>query len=223
MLITATSTDSEFDIHFEPEIELTHFQRELAFHSLHTYNSIPNVTAANNKLAWETGGKKVVREIPEGLYTFTELARHIEYVSKIKISYDASQKAVVKLPEGTTVDFTADDSIGRLLGFDKRVVKDGLVQGDSLIQISNVNALMVHVDIITGSRNNGKISNVVYSFYPDVAPGAKIVENARHLIYLPFFNKGRQSLDRLRVRITDQHMNPVDFRGEPITITFFLR
>jgi len=49
----------------------------------------------------------------------------------------------------------------------------------------NINSIPVNIDIITGSYVNGKMQPVIYSFFPNVSPGYKIVEKPPHLKYIP--------------------------------------
>jgi hypothetical protein len=84
-----------------------------------------------------------------------------------------------------------------------------------------VNSILVNIDIIMGSYVNGSPSPAMYSFYPNVAPGYKIVERPNpSLIYYPL---SRHDISRMRVWLTDQNGNLVDLRGETVTIKIYLR
>ena len=47
------------------------------------------------------------------------------------------------------------------------------------------NLLIVHCNIIYSSYMHGTQAPVVYNFFPNVAPGQKILEAPHNLIYLP--------------------------------------
>ena len=84
-----------------------------------------------------------------------------------------------------------------------------------------VNSILVNINIIMGSYGNGSASPTMYSFYPNVAPGYKIVERPNpSLIYYPL---SRHDISRMRVSLTEQHGNLVDLRGETITIRIYIR
>ena len=84
-----------------------------------------------------------------------------------------------------------------------------------------INSVLVNVDIISGSYVNSSLSPVIYSFFPNVAPGRKIVERPNpSLIYYPV---NRFNIDSIRVWLTDQDNKPVDVRGERVTIRIAIR
>jgi len=64
------------------------------------------------------------------------------------------------------------------------------------------------------------LAPVIYSFFPNVAPGYKIVRNVENPIYLPV---NKTQINNITVWLTDQSYNPLNFRGETITIRFHLR
>ena len=58
-------------------------------------------------------------------------------------------------------------------------------------------------------------SPVLYNFFPTVGPGYKIVEKPINVVYLPLSSSQIMSI---RIWITDQNNNIIDFRGESITL-----
>ena len=61
---------------------------------------------------------------------------------------------------------------------------------------------------------------VIYSFYPKVNPGYKIIQKPYNPIYLPIV---RKNISTLNVRITDQKNDLLDLRGEEVVIRFHIR
>ena len=49
----------------------------------------------------------------------------------------------------------------------------------------SVNSILVHCNIIHSSCMRGVQAPVVYNFFPNAAPGQKILEAPSNLIYLP--------------------------------------
>ena len=49
----------------------------------------------------------------------------------------------------------------------------------------SVNSILVHCNIIHSSYVRGGQAQVVYNFFPNPAPGQKILEAPSNLIYLP--------------------------------------
>ena len=67
---------------------------------------------------------------------------------------------------------------------------------------------------------NGTTKNTIYSFFPKVSPGYKIIETPRNLVYLPII---LDTIDSLNVSITDQDDHLLNLRNEKLTIRFHIR
>ena len=83
------------------------------------------------------------------------------------------------------VDFTTAISIRTVLGFNSRQYTSGYNESDNLIDIISISSLRVTSDIIGAPYSNGTTGNVIYSLFPDVGPGPKIIELPVNLVYLP--------------------------------------
>ena len=55
----------------------------------------------------------------------------------------------------------------------------------SLKNILSVNSVLVNIDIISGSYLNGQRNPTIYSFFPAVSSGYKIIETPANMVYLP--------------------------------------
>ena len=63
--------------------------------------------------------------------------------------------------ENTVVDFDIDNSLRTVLGFEaKKYNQVGSYESENIVNILNVNSILVHCDIIEGSRVNGKVAPV---------------------------------------------------------------
>lgn len=115
------------------------------------------------------------------------------------------------------LDFRENDSIGSLLGYSKQVlIRNQLHISDKIVDIIRVNILRVECDIVTGSYINNKPSHVLYSFFPSVENGFKIVHTPQNVLYLPI--TARESIDEISIRIVDQNNQLANFRGERINV-----
>jgi len=74
----------------------------------------------------------------------------------------------------------------------------------------------VNVDVIGGSYVNGKTQNTIYSFFPNVSPRYKIVENPRNLVYLPVI---LDKISKMETVVTDQSGKQLNLRGENYQIS----
>lgn len=136
----------------------------------------------------------------------------------------ATLKAVFKLDPNYRIDFTVNNSIREILGFNNEIVggQPGVkyYSGDNIVNILNVNTVLVNCDLVTNSYNNGVVAPTIYSFFPDVKPGFKIVRNVENPIYL---RVNKRKIDSISVWLTDQNNKLLNFRGETISIRFHLR
>jgi len=118
------------------------------------------------------------------------------------------------------VDFSIPNTIGSVLGFGRVQIGPGYNESPYIVNIMQVNSILVNIDIIMGSYVNGFPSPTIFSFYPNVSPGCKIVVRPNPLIYYPL---SRHDISRMRVWLTDQQGNLIDLRGETITIRLYVR
>ena len=118
------------------------------------------------------------------------------------------------------VNFGVMNSIGSVLGFGAVQIGPGYNESQNIVDIMQVNSILVNIDIIMGSYVSGLPSPTLYSFYPNVVPGYKIVERPNPLIYYPV---SRNDISRMRVWLTDQKGNLIDLRGETITLRICIR
>ena len=129
-------------------------------------------------------------------------------------------KACIKIAQGFSVDFTLAGSINFLLGFSNSVLSPGINIADDIIKINDINSILINCDLITNSYVNGIQAPVIYSFFPNVPPGYKIIKELPRLEYVDV-NRNSE-IKSIRVWLTDQDGDLVNFRGETITIRLVL-
>ena len=119
------------------------------------------------------------------------------------------------------VSFDVSNSLASVLGFKKVIVYGvGRHPSERLVNIMSVNSILVHCNIIHYSYMRGQQAPVVYHFFSNAAPGQKILEAQRNLIYLPMTV---DVISTLSVWLTDQDGEHLDLRGEKLTIRFHFR
>ena len=82
------------------------------------------------------------------------------------------------------IDFRKDKSINSLLGFHSNLYTSGFHESENMVNILTINSILINIDIISGSYVNGSTQPTIYSFFPDVSSGYKIIENPHNLLYL---------------------------------------
>lgn len=211
---------------------------ELALVNLETYNSIPNVVeGVTDSFTYSADGGntwiKIV--VPEGSYELDEIQKFIYGKLKESKHWNSAENSSYILIEGNLntlkceltitdrrlkVDFSEGTSLAKIFGFEAKVYEYGWHEGTNTVNILNVNSILVHCDLISGSYVDGAAQPTLYSFFPGVSPGYKVVSSPHNLIYLPVTKNVVYSI---RIWLTDQTDKPINLRGETLTIRLHLR
>ena len=80
-----------------------------------------------------------------------------------------------------------------------------------MVNILTINSILVNIDIISGSYVNGSTKATIDSFFPDVSPGYKIIENSHNLLYLPITS---DTIHSITIWLTDQNRKELNWRGK---------
>ena len=117
------------------------------------------------------------------------------------------------------VDLRQYNSIDSLPGFHSKFYTSEFHESENMVNILTINSMLVNIDIISGSYVNGSTQRTIYSFFPDVSPGYKIIEDPHNLLYLPLTSDTIHST----VWLTDQNGNEPTLRGENLSLRFHVR
>ena len=192
--------------------------------------------------------------VPEGSYEINEINDYIQSEIKKQVgdlyisdgvvigTKTSTLRATLKFAKRSArtqywVDFSVNNSLGSVLGFnkgeytyvekkedpidsDKVTSCTDYYESENIVRIDEVSEIRVTNDIIGSSYIDGETTNDIYSFYPEVAPGYKIFEKPFHLIYLPIVV---HKISSMETRIVDQNGHLMNFRGEDIIIRFHIR
>ena len=222
---------------FNPLIQLKKNKNyEMAMVNLETYYSFPNIDSSNNKFKYSpnNGATWVTIAIPEGSYEIEDINSYIQMIMKNNDHYDAGNEAytitisannntlrsVLTISTDYKVDFTIGSSIRTVLGFNSQVYSEGRNESENVVNILSVNSISVTNDIIGSSYLNGSTDNIIYSFFPNVSPGFKIVQEPHNLIYLPVTLK---TISKMVTELKDQTGKLLNLRGESVGIRYHVR
>ena len=123
-------------------------------------------------------------------------------------------KAILNIENNYQVHFKSSNSLRKLLGFNSKIYTASQ-ESERVVDILSVN-----LDNISGSYVKGVARHTIYSFFPNVSPGHKIVENPKTVIYLPIT---LHVIHRMQITLEDQDGNRLNLRGENITVRFHIR
>ena len=231
--VLVNGNESRFNTRFTPKIELDRGKvYEIALVNLETYYSFPNIDETNNLFIYSTdnGNSWEKIKIPMGSYEIDDLNNTIQFEMEkrghydeyyIKISANSNTlKSVLIIELGYQVDFNQQHSLSKVLGFTGTKYTEGFHESENVVNILTINSILVNIDIIGGSYVNGKLKNTIYSFFPKVSPGYKIIESPVNLVYLPLLI---DTISDINTSITDQDENLVNLRNEKLSIRFHIR
>ena len=229
--IIVSDNKSSFITRFNPKLELDRDKvYEIALVNLETYYSFPNIDETNNVFVYspDNGNLWVKIKIPEGSYEIDDLNNTIQHEMEKRGHYDPiNEDYYINISANSNtlksvliLDFNNQNSISKVLGFTGAKYTEGFHESENVVNILRINSILVNIDIISGSYVNGTTKSTIYSFFPKVSPGYKIIESPVNLVYLPLT---LDTIDSLNITITDQGDHLLNLRNEKLTIRFHIR
>lgn len=221
-ILTLSGNSSILQAEYFPPIELSSSkQYVLGLVEFLTFNAIPNIDSGNNKIY--IGNKIIV--LPTGSYEIGDIDEFIQRElagTDIKLTLKSNHNTLcAEIESNKEVNFTHKDSIGDLLGFTPRILRANTSHSsDSTVKILKLNVVRVESNINSGAFLNDQQVHTIYSFFPSVPPGFKIIEKPSTIIYLPLT---ASSIQLLQLRVVDQDDRLVNFRDETITVRLHIK
>ena len=201
-----------------------------------TYYSFPNIDRSKNCFSYSPGANTPWGDIiiPEGSYHVEDINEFFQREMIKNNHYDqTSDKVYIEISTNTNtlksemflrnnyeVDYRKDKSINSLLGCNSNLNTSGVYESDNMVNIPTINCIIVNIDIISGSYINGSTQPTIYSFFQDVSPGYKIIENPHNLLCLPIT---ADTIHIITICLTDQNGNELNLRRENLSMRFHLR
>jgi len=151
--LTLSGRSSTLETQYFPPIELSADKNYVAgLVEFTTFNSIPNIDVGNNKVYIE--GCQILT-IPTGSYEIEDIESYIRKAicqSNVTISIQPNNNELhSEIKCNRRIHFELEDSIGRLLGFTKRILEaDVLHKSDLPVAILKVNTLQIQCNITVG-------------------------------------------------------------------------
>jgi hypothetical protein len=205
-------------INFNPAIYLPADKYKAALKNFQTYYSMPNITKGKNgDLRFFSGADWKVLTLETGCNELKTLNREVQRLinsrNKTINTKIEELKSVIELKNR----YNYPNSINGILGFSARPV-EGAYISDDVVNINNVSTIYIKCDLVYSQTvyKEHVTDKILYSFYPDVGPGEKI--NLRDEV-LDYKRVVETEIASITFWITDQDNNPINFRGEIISLT----
>lgn len=239
MLITLDSStilnqnSDDFTIDFSSPLKVIDGIHEIGLIKCNLWYSFFNVSNDyNNRVIQYTNNTAQTRTVtfPEGNYTINQLNDYLN-ASMINFGDTASiiiepnystLKVKITILNGYSLDLTTSN-FNLLLGWNSGIYNfNGSLDGQNPANINrDINSLLIHCDILGSSFKNGVLSDILFSFVPNVPPGSNIEIEPQHLIYLPLIIP--DYIRKIRMYITDQLGRRVNLNQQPVTYLLHLR
>ena len=182
--------------HLSQPLQTNNKQFKMAITFLSAYNGIFNVTNSNNKFYFSKSitddDHYIMITIPPGSYEIESLNDEIKrifiddehfteenYPFKIKPNFSKLGSIVEISNEESAISYRPDDSIGSLLGFNKRIIYDEYNLSDNPVDILSFDNIFIETNIAQGMIFKGKRSGIIFNFTMDVNPGYKYIHKFR--------------------------------------------
>ena len=175
-----------------------------------------NVNRRNNQILYE---ENILAVIP-GAYELIEIAELIKETNgNVIIEPDKNaMKRLMEIKQGA-INFDIENSIAPLLGFRKIVYKKGKYTSQKIVDIMGFSSINIHCNVISGDKDNGNNTDILYTFTLTEPPG--------YLINILPTNISSQNITKDRIEyiefhIKDDHGRPVDFNGDVLSFILHL-
>lgn len=237
---SGSPTTNDITINFNSPISVRDGNYEIALIKTNLWYSFYNIAASfgNNTLKY-TNATAQTRTVTfeDGNYTLIQINDTLHYymqqngdysvvngvnVYNINIVPDYSTlKVDIEISGGYSLDLTVS-TLNQLLGWNQGVY-NATGTGSAVANINRgVNSILIRCSIVNSTYQNGSISDILYSFVPNVPPGSNIeVTQKPELIYLPI--NQTDFVRSIRIYMTDQLGRPINLNNEPTTHLLYLR
>ena len=236
LIIMDKSTHEEY---LSQSLQTNNKQFKIAVTFLTAYNGIFNVTSDNNKFYFTKSitddDHYIMITIPSGAYEIESLNDEIKriiindeyfteenYPFKIIPNFSTLGSIVGISNEESAISFKPSDSIGSLLGFNKRTIYEEYNLSDNPVDILPFDNIFIECDIAQGMIFKGKRTGIIHNFTMDVDPGYKYIEKFRGNIQW-YMMESKDIISSICFKLKNENGNLVSFNGQSVTFRLSIK
>ena len=225
--------------HLSQPLQTNNKQFKIAITFLSAYNGIFNITTSNNKFYFTKSISDyehyIVISIPPEAYEIESLNDEIKriiindehftedsYPFVIKPNFSTLGSIIEISNEESAISFQASDSIGSLLGFNKRTIYEQYNLSDNPVDILSFDNISIECDIAQGMIFKGRRSSIIHNFTMDVDPGYKYIEKFRGGIQW-YMMESKDNISSISFKLKNEKRNLVSFNGQSITFRLSIK
>ena len=236
LIVMVKSTHEE---HLFQPLQRNNKQFKIAVTFLSAYNGIFNVTSDNNKFYFTKSitddDHYIIISIPPGAYEIESLNEEIKriiindkhftedtYPFIIKPNFSTLGSIIEISNEESAISFKASDSIGSLLGFNKRTIYEEYNLSDNPVDILSFDNIFIETDIAQGMIFKGKRTGIIHNFTMDVDPGYKYIERFRGGVSW-YMLETKDFISTINFKLRNENGGLVSFNGQLITFRLSIK
>ena len=236
LIIMDKSTHEE---HLFQPLQTNIKQFKIAVTFLSAYNGIFNVTNSNNKFYFTKSitddDHYIMITIPPGAYEIESLNDEIKriniddehftsenYPFEIKANFSTLGRIIEISNQESVISFRPDDSIGSLLGFNKRTIYEEYNLSDNPVDIISFDNIFIECDIAQGMIFRGKRSGIIFNFVMDVDPGYRYIHNF-HGGVQRYMLETKDFISSKNFKLKNENGELVSFNGQSVSFRLSIK
>ena len=225
--------------HLSQPLQTNNKQFKLAVTFLNTNIGIFNVSDSNKKFYFTKSitddNHHIMITIPPGSYEIEALNDEIRrviindghfneenYPFFIKPNFSTFGSIIEISNEESAISFKPSDSIGSLLGFNKRTISEEYNLSDNPVDILSFDNIFIECDIARGMIFKGRRSGIVFNFTMDVSPGYEYIHKFRGGVQW-FMMESEDIISSICFKIKNENGNLVSSNGQSITFRLSIK
>ena len=225
--------------HLSQPLQTNNKQFNVAITFLTAHNGIFNVTNSNNKFYFTKSitddDHYIMISISPGAYEIEALNdenkrviindghfNEENYPFVIKPNFSTLGSIIEISNEESAISFKASDSLGSLLGFNKRTIYEEYNLSDNPVDIRSFDNIFIECDIARGMIFKGKRSGIIFNFTMDVSPGYKYIHKFRGGVQF-YMMESKDIISSICFKIKNENDQIVSFNGQSITFRLSIK
>ena len=227
LIVMDKSTHEE---HLSQPLQTNNKQFKIAVTFLTAYNGLFNIKSKNKKFYFRNPANETVKiTIPHGAYELENLNLAIKriiieeghitenfYPFSIKPNFSTLGSIIQITNSNFFIDFTYDNTIRDLLGFNAVILEDEYNLSSNPVDILSFDNIFIECDIAQGMIFKGKRSGIIHNFTMDVDRGYKYIEKFRGGV-LYYMMESKDIFSSICFKLKNENGNLVSFNGQSIT------
>ena len=233
LIVMDRSTHEEY---LSQPLQTNNKQFKLAITFLTGYNGIFNITSKNNKFYFINPANEIVMiTIPHGAYELESLDLEIKriiieeghitkdfYPFSIEPNFSTLGSIIEITDPNFSIDFTYDNTIRDLLGFNAVILEDEYNLSQNPVDILSFDNIFRECDIAQRMIFKGKKSSIIHNFTMDVDPGYKYIETFRGGV-MWYMMDSKDIISSVCFKLKNENNKLVSFNGQSITFRLSIK